>query len=183
MIIRRILVDGVSKESVIAYVAAITAKNNGDARQAIRLLREAGDLASRSERTAVVTDDIFEAAKEELEASRVERAGRPPPPDETRNTHARASDEDWEWADPYNGTPRHVLPARSRERRRTTVPRRLPRPTRRPRHARDRHQTQRGPWWRHLLHLGARRRRRSPQRTRRAIHDLVGMVSLRRETI
>ncbi|GGN23631.1 orc1/cdc6 family replication initiation protein [Halarchaeum nitratireducens] len=66
--------DDVVQDGVIEHVAAIAAKNSGDARQAIRLLREAGDLAKQSESGAVVTDDIVEAAKEELEASRIERA-------------------------------------------------------------------------------------------------------------
>lgn len=66
--------DDVVEDGVVAQVAAIAAKNSGDARQAIRLLRETGDLAKQSESGERVTTELVEEAKEALEASRVERA-------------------------------------------------------------------------------------------------------------
>lgn len=58
--------DGAVDTSVIAAAAAWTAKDTGSARQAIRLLHEAGDIAC-VEGSDVVTETHLDAARDELE--------------------------------------------------------------------------------------------------------------------
>jgi len=58
--------DDAVEESVVAAAAAWTAKDTGSARQAIRLLHEAGDIAC-VEGSTTVTQEHLDAARDELE--------------------------------------------------------------------------------------------------------------------
>jgi len=58
--------EKVLKEEVIPLCAALAAKNHGDARKALQLLRKAGELAERAQ-NIIVTAKHVEKAQEELE--------------------------------------------------------------------------------------------------------------------
>lgn len=58
--------ENILKEEVIPLCAAIAAKNHGDARKALQLLRKAGELAERGQ-NIIVTAKHVEKAQEELE--------------------------------------------------------------------------------------------------------------------
>ncbi|MFW9880367.1 MAG: Cdc6/Cdc18 family protein [Candidatus Thorarchaeota archaeon] len=58
--------EGVLKEEVIPLCAALAAKENGDARKALQLLRKAGELGERAQ-NKIVTSKHVEKAQEELE--------------------------------------------------------------------------------------------------------------------
>jgi len=58
--------DGVLKEEVIPLCAALAAKENGDARKALQLLRKAGELAERDQ-NKIVTAKHVEKAQGDLE--------------------------------------------------------------------------------------------------------------------
>ncbi|MFX1417415.1 MAG: Cdc6/Cdc18 family protein [Promethearchaeota archaeon] len=58
--------EGVLKEEVIPLCAAFAAKENGDARKALQLLRKAGELVERVQ-NKIVTSKHVEKAQEELE--------------------------------------------------------------------------------------------------------------------
>lgn len=62
--------DGVVSDSVIKLCAAIAARDHGDARRALDLLRVAGEIAER-ENSEVVTEDHVNKAREELERDRI----------------------------------------------------------------------------------------------------------------
>lgn len=56
--------DGTLQEGVIPYVAALAAKDHGDARKAVDLLRKAGELAERVGSDVVTTDHVKRALTE-----------------------------------------------------------------------------------------------------------------------
>ncbi|TFF99072.1 MAG: cell division control protein Cdc6 [Promethearchaeota archaeon] len=58
--------DEVLKEGVISLCAALAAKENGDARKALQLLRKAGEIAERSQNKKVSTSHVNKA-QDELE--------------------------------------------------------------------------------------------------------------------
>ena len=58
--------DYVLKEDVIPLCAALAAKEHGDARKALQLLRKAGELAERSQ-SKIVTSKYVEKAQEDIE--------------------------------------------------------------------------------------------------------------------
>lgn len=58
--------EGVLKEEVIPLCAAIAAKEHGDARKALQLLRKAGELAERDQNT-IVSQKHVKKAQEDLE--------------------------------------------------------------------------------------------------------------------
>ncbi|TKJ22480.1 MAG: cell division control protein Cdc6 [Promethearchaeota archaeon Loki_b32] len=58
--------ENILKEEVIPLCAALAAKNHGDARKALQLLRKAGELAERGQ-NIIVTAKHVEKAQEELE--------------------------------------------------------------------------------------------------------------------
>jgi cell division control protein 6 len=58
--------EGVLKEGVIPLCAALAAKEHGDARKALQLLRKAGELAERAQNKVVVAKHV-EKAQEDLE--------------------------------------------------------------------------------------------------------------------
>ena len=58
--------NNVLKEDVIPLCAALAAKENGDARKALQLLRKAGELAERHQ-SKIVTSEFVERAQSELE--------------------------------------------------------------------------------------------------------------------
>jgi cell division control protein 6 len=58
--------EPVLKEDVIPLCAAIAAKEHGDARKALQLLRKAGELAERAQ-SKIVTSEYVEKAQENLE--------------------------------------------------------------------------------------------------------------------
>ncbi|MFX1477587.1 MAG: Cdc6/Cdc18 family protein [Promethearchaeota archaeon] len=58
--------EGVLKEEVIPLCAAIAAKEHGDARKALQLLRKAGELAEQAQ-SKIVTLKYVEKAQEDLE--------------------------------------------------------------------------------------------------------------------
>jgi cell division control protein 6 len=58
--------EGVLKEEVIPLCAALAAKEHGDARKALQLLRKAGELAERAQNKVVVAKHV-EKAQEDLE--------------------------------------------------------------------------------------------------------------------
>ncbi|MFX1388807.1 MAG: Cdc6/Cdc18 family protein [Promethearchaeota archaeon] len=58
--------EGVLKEEVIPLCAALAAKENGDARKALQLLRKAGELAERSQ-NKIVIEKYVDKAQGELE--------------------------------------------------------------------------------------------------------------------
>nr|WP_233341123.1 orc1/cdc6 family replication initiation protein [Haloprofundus sp. MHR1] len=62
--------DGVLESDVVPLCAALSAQDTGSARQAIRLLREAGELA-QAEDVATVTDDHVRGAQDELEKNQL----------------------------------------------------------------------------------------------------------------
>jgi len=62
--------DGVIDQGVIRLCAAYGAKDAGDARQSLDLLMKAGDLA-RERETDLVTDDLVQEARTELERGRI----------------------------------------------------------------------------------------------------------------
>lgn len=62
--------DGVLKEAVIPYCAALAAKEHGDARKALQLLRKAGTIAQRSQ-NKMITDKHVEEAQFELEDDQI----------------------------------------------------------------------------------------------------------------
>jgi cell division control protein 6 len=71
--------DGVIEDGVIQRAAALSAKEHGDARKAMRLLRYAGDRAD-SEGASSVTEQHIDDARQSAEADRLEEliAGLPP---------------------------------------------------------------------------------------------------------
>ncbi len=58
--------DGVLKEDIIPLSAALAAKEHGDARKALQLLRKAGEIAERAQ-NKFVTSKHLEKAQEDLE--------------------------------------------------------------------------------------------------------------------
>ena len=58
--------DGILKEGVIELCAALAAKEDGDARKALQLLRKAGELAERAQNKTISTDFV-ERAQLDLE--------------------------------------------------------------------------------------------------------------------
>ncbi len=62
--------EGAVSDSVIKLCAAIAARDHGDARRALDLLRVAGEIAER-ENSEVVTEDHVNKAREELERDRI----------------------------------------------------------------------------------------------------------------
>lgn len=62
--------EGVISESVIAKCAAYAAREHGDARRALDLLRIAGELAER-EASSVVTEEHVDRADEKIEKDRI----------------------------------------------------------------------------------------------------------------
>ncbi|MFX1324445.1 MAG: Cdc6/Cdc18 family protein [Promethearchaeota archaeon] len=58
--------EAVLKEDVIPLCAAIAAKEHGDARKALQLLRKAGELAERAQ-SKIVTSEYVEKAQNDLE--------------------------------------------------------------------------------------------------------------------
>ncbi|KTG07726.1 cell division control protein Cdc6 [Haloprofundus marisrubri] len=62
--------DGVLESDVVPLCAALSAQDTGSARQAIRLLREAGELA-QAEDIATVTADHVRGAQDELEKNQL----------------------------------------------------------------------------------------------------------------
>ncbi|WP_224270955.1 orc1/cdc6 family replication initiation protein [Haloprofundus salinisoli] len=62
--------DGVLESDVVPLCAALSAQDTGSARQAIRLLREAGELAQAGD-VATVTDDHVRGAQDELEKNQL----------------------------------------------------------------------------------------------------------------
>ncbi|MEW9490809.1 MAG: ORC1-type DNA replication protein [Candidatus Aramenus sulfurataquae] len=62
--------EGVISESIIKLCAALAARDHGDARRALDLLRVAGEIAER-ERAKVVTEEHVEKARVEIERDRV----------------------------------------------------------------------------------------------------------------
>lgn len=56
--------DGVMKEGVINLCAALAAKQDGDARKALQLLRKAGALAQRNQNTKITENHVYKAQKE-----------------------------------------------------------------------------------------------------------------------
>lgn len=58
--------EGTLKEDVLPLCAAIAAKEHGDARKALQLLRKAGELAERAQ-SKIVTSKYVEKAQEDLE--------------------------------------------------------------------------------------------------------------------
>lgn len=58
--------DSVLKEDVIPLCAALAAKEHGDARKALQLLRKAGELAERAQ-SKIVTSKYVEKAQEDIE--------------------------------------------------------------------------------------------------------------------
>jgi cell division control protein 6 len=56
--------ENVLEENVVPYIAALAAKDHGDARKAVDLLRKAGEVAEREGRDKVSTEDVKEALKE-----------------------------------------------------------------------------------------------------------------------
>lgn len=59
--------EGAVDESVIAKTAALAARDTGSARQALRLIRKAGDVAC-SDNSEVVTEDHLEQAVDKIES-------------------------------------------------------------------------------------------------------------------
>ncbi len=55
---------GVLKEDVIPLCAALAAKEHGDARKALKLLRKAGELAERTQNKVVTSKHVHDAQKE-----------------------------------------------------------------------------------------------------------------------
>lgn len=62
--------DGVLKEDVIPYCAALAAKEHGDARKALQLLRKAGTIAQRRQ-NKMITDKHVEEGQFELEDDQI----------------------------------------------------------------------------------------------------------------
>ncbi|MGC9104826.1 MAG: Cdc6/Cdc18 family protein [Thermoprotei archaeon] len=62
--------EGVVGEDVISLCAALAARDHGDARRALDLLRVAGEIAEREGRSKVTTEDV-ERARVEIERDRV----------------------------------------------------------------------------------------------------------------
>ena len=58
--------EHVLKEDLIPLCAAVAAKEHGDARKALQLLRKAGELAERAQ-SKIVTSEYVEKAQEEIE--------------------------------------------------------------------------------------------------------------------
>jgi len=58
--------ENVLKEDLIPLCAAVAAKEHGDARKALQLLRKAGELAERAQ-SKIVTSEYVERAQEEIE--------------------------------------------------------------------------------------------------------------------
>lgn len=56
--------EGVLDEDVIPYIATLAAKDHGDARKAVDLLRKAGEVAERDEKERVTTEDVRKALAE-----------------------------------------------------------------------------------------------------------------------
>ncbi|MEM1927863.1 MAG: orc1/cdc6 family replication initiation protein [Acidilobaceae archaeon] len=67
---REAFVDGALHEEVIPLCAALAAREHGDARRALDLLRVAGEIAERSG-ASIVTPEHVMAAREEIERDRV----------------------------------------------------------------------------------------------------------------
>mgnify|MGYP001770644004 CR=1 FL=1 len=63
--------DGAVGEDVISLCSALAARDHGDARRALDLLRVAGEIAEREGRDRVTTDDV-ERARIEIERDRVQ---------------------------------------------------------------------------------------------------------------
>jgi cell division control protein 6 len=63
--------DGVIKEGTIPLCAAIAAKEHGDARKALQLLRKAGELAERKNNKKISPKFVYEA-QEDLERDNIE---------------------------------------------------------------------------------------------------------------
>ncbi|MFB6147822.1 MAG: cell division control protein Cdc6, partial [Candidatus Nanohaloarchaea archaeon] len=61
--------EGALEEGVISKAAAHIAQNDGDAREALRTIRKAGNLASTEGKETVSTEDV-ERARELLEANK-----------------------------------------------------------------------------------------------------------------
>jgi cell division control protein 6 len=62
--------DGVLEDDVVPLCAAVAAQDTGSARQAIRLLREAGEIA-QAEDADTVTGDFVRTAQDELEKNQL----------------------------------------------------------------------------------------------------------------
>ena len=58
--------DSILKEDIIPLCAALAAKEHGDARKALQLLRKAGELAERAQ-SKIVTSKYVEKAQEDIE--------------------------------------------------------------------------------------------------------------------
>lgn len=62
--------EGVLKDEVVPYCAALAAKKHGDARKAMNLLKFAGEYAKRKEKDEVSKEDV-DAAEKDAEAERL----------------------------------------------------------------------------------------------------------------
>jgi cell division control protein 6 len=62
--------EDILKQEVIPLCAALAAKENGDARKALQLLRKAGEIAERAQ-NKIVADKHVEKAQEELESDHI----------------------------------------------------------------------------------------------------------------
>ncbi|MFW9826235.1 MAG: Cdc6/Cdc18 family protein [Candidatus Thorarchaeota archaeon] len=62
--------EDILKQEVIPLCAALAAKENGDARKALQLLRKAGEIAERAQ-NKIVSDKHVEKAQEELESDHI----------------------------------------------------------------------------------------------------------------
>ena len=69
------IVDDAIKDGVLKFCAALAARDSGSARQALDLLRLAGEIAENNDRDAI-TEDHVEAARSRLEQERVEEGMR-----------------------------------------------------------------------------------------------------------
>lgn len=69
------IVDDAIKDGVLKFCAALAARDSGSARQALDLLRLAGEIAENNDRDAI-TEDHVEDARSQLEQERVEEGMR-----------------------------------------------------------------------------------------------------------
>lgn len=65
--------DGAVDQGVISKTAAIVGQNGGDAREAIKILRTAGEIAVNDDQTQITTDHV-DQAKKQIEADRTVNA-------------------------------------------------------------------------------------------------------------